>query len=46
MAESLHGIQCNLTSAYHPQSSGLDERFNQTLQHQLQHETDQYLDAI
>ena len=31
----LTGVQCNLTSAYHPQSNGLDERFNQTLQRQL-----------
>ncbi|KAL5505415.1 hypothetical protein EMCRGX_G006842 [Ephydatia muelleri] len=31
----LCGIQCNMTSAYHPQSNGLDERFNQTLQRQL-----------
>ncbi|KAL5457779.1 hypothetical protein EMCRGX_G035073 [Ephydatia muelleri] len=22
------GVQCNLTSAYHPQSNGLDEWFN------------------
>ena len=29
------GIKCNVTSAYHPQSNGLDERFNQTLQRQL-----------
>ena len=29
------GVQCNVTSAYHPQSNGLDERFNQTLQLQL-----------
>ena len=29
------GVQCNLTSAYHPQSNGLDEWFNQTLQRQL-----------
>ena len=28
-------IQCNMTSAYHPQSNGLDERFDQTLQRQL-----------
>ena len=47
------GVQCNLTSAYHPQSNGLDERFNQTLQRQLkkfvdseQKNWDQYLDAI
>ena len=31
----LTGVQCNLTSAYHPQSNGLDEHFNQTLQRQL-----------
>ena len=31
MAESLEYSTCNLTSAYHPQSSGLDEWFNQTL---------------
>ena len=29
------GIKCNVTSAYYPQSNGLDERFNQTLQRQL-----------
>eukprot|EP00731_Ephydatia_muelleri_P022608 Em0015g191a len=45
--------QCNMTSAYHPQSNGLDERFNQTLQRQLlkfveseQNSWDQFLDAI
>ena len=49
----LCGIQCNMTSAYHPQSKGLDERFNQTLQRQLlkfveseQNSCDQFLDAI
>lgn len=49
----LTGVQCNLTSAYHPQSNGLDERFNQTLQRQLlkfidteQTDWDLYLDAI
>ncbi|KAL5487243.1 hypothetical protein EMCRGX_G019822 [Ephydatia muelleri] len=49
----LCGIQCNMTSAYHPQSNGLDERFNQTLQRQLlkfveseQNSWDQLLDAI
>ena len=49
----LMGVQCNITSAYHPQSNGLDERFNQTLQRQLlmfvreeRTEWDLYLDAI
>eukprot|EP00731_Ephydatia_muelleri_P010481 Em0005g1067a len=49
----LCGIQCNMTSAYHPQSNGLDERFNQTLQRQLlkfveseQNSWDQFLDAL
>ena len=49
----LMGVQCNITSAYHPQSNGLDERFNQTLQRQLlkfvneeQTDWDLYLDAI
>ena len=47
------GVQCNITSAYHPQSNGLDERLNQTLQCQLlkfvgneQDQWDHYLDAI
>ena len=31
----LMGVQCNITSVYHPQSNWLDERFNQTLQRQL-----------
>ena len=44
----LCGVQCNMTSAYHPQSNGLDERFNQTLQpHESeQNSWDEYLDAI
>ena len=51
----LCGVQCNMTSAYHLQSNGLDERFNQTLQRQVQllkfveseqNSWDQYLDAI
>ena len=47
------GLQCNMTSAYHPKSNGLDERFNQTLQRQLlkyvgekQNDWDLYLDAV
>lgn len=42
-----------MTSAYHPQSNGLDERFNQTLQRQLlkfveneQRDWDLYIDSI
>lgn len=49
----LTGVQCNRTSAYYPQSNGLDERFNQMLQRQLlkfvdteQTDWDLYLDAI
>lgn len=49
----LTGVKCNLTSAYHPQSNGLDERFNQTLQRQLlkfveteQNQWDLFLDSI
>ena len=34
--EQLTGFKHNITSAYHPQSNGLDERFNQTLKVQLQ----------
>ena len=47
------GVQCNITSAYHPQSNGLDQRFNQMLQRQLlkyvdvdQSTWDLFLDAI
>ena len=47
------GVKCNITSAYHPQSNGQDERFNQTLQRQLlkfvseeQNDWDLYLDSI
>ncbi len=47
------GVDCHVTSAYHPQSNGLDERFNQTLQRQLlkfvedeQHTWDLYLESI
>ena len=34
--EELTGFKHNITSAYHPQSNGLDEWFNQTLKAQLQ----------
>ena len=34
--EELTGFKHKITSAYHPQSNGLDERFNQTLKAQLQ----------
>ncbi len=47
------GVDEHLTSAYHPQSNGLVERFNQTLQRQLlkfvegeQKQWDLYLDSI
>ena len=47
------GVECRITSAYHPQSNGLDERFNQTLQKQLlkfvgerQDTWDEYLDDV
>lgn len=50
----LTGVESRITSAYHPQSNGLDERFNQTLQRQLlkyiagdeQSNWDLYLDSI
>ena len=49
----LTGIESRMTSAYHPQTNGLDERFNQTLQRQLlklidkeQKEWDLYIDAV
>ena len=36
LLEELTGFKHKITSAYHPQSNGLDERFNQTLKAQLQ----------
>ena len=36
MIKELTGFKNKITSAYHPQSNGLDERFNQTLKAQLQ----------
>lgn len=49
----LTGVESRLTSAYHPQTNGLDERLNQTLQRQLlkfvdkeQEDWDLYLDSI
>lgn len=34
--EDLTGFKHKITSAYHPQSNGLDEHFNQILKFQLQ----------
>ena len=34
--EALTGFKQRVTSAYHPQSNGLDERLNQTLKASLQ----------
>jgi hypothetical protein len=49
----LMGVKSNFTNAYHPQSNGLDERFNQTLQQQLlkfvqtqKTDWDLYIDSI
>ena len=36
LLEELTGFKHKITSAYHPQSNGLDERFNQTLKAQRQ----------
>ena len=36
LLEELTGFKHKITIAYHPQSNGLDERFNQTLKAQLQ----------
>ncbi len=36
LLENVTGFKHNVTSAYHPQSNGLDERLNQTLKSQLQ----------
>ena len=35
--EAFSGFKYRVTSAYHPQSNGLDERFKQTLKSSLQH---------
>ena len=49
----LTGVQHVISSAYHPQTNGLDERFNQTLQRALikmieenQCEWDKFLDSV
>jgi len=49
----LTGMKSRLTTAYHPQTNGLDERFNQTMQRQLlkyigdqQDDWDLYLDTV
>ena len=49
----LTGVQHIISTAYHPQTNGLDERFNQTLQRSLlkmidenQNEWNKYLDSV
>ena len=49
----LTGVQYIISTAYHPQTNGLDERFNQTLQRGLlkmindnQNEWDKFLDSV
>ena len=49
----LTGVQHIISTAYHPQTNGLDERFNQTLQRGLlkmvndnQNEWDKFLDSV
>lgn len=49
----LTGVQHIISTAYHPQTNGLDERFNQTLQRGLlkmvddqQNEWDKFLDLV
>ena len=49
----LTGVQHIISTAYHPQTNGLDERFNQTLQRSLlkmvddnENEWDNYLDSV
>ena len=42
--EQLTDFKHNITSAYHPQSNGLDERFNQTLKAQLQKKVNEHQD--
>ena len=49
----LTGVQHIISIAYHPQTNGLDERFNQTLQRSLlkmtednHNEWDKYLDSV
>ncbi len=49
----LTGVDHRVSAAYHPQTNGLDERFNQTLINSLikmagekSHEWDEYIDAV
>lgn len=51
--EILTGFKHKVTSAYHPQSNGLDERLNQTIKSSLQklvneqqHNWDEYIDNV
>ena len=49
----LTGVQHIISAAYHPQTNGLDERFNQTLQRALlkmvnenENQWDKFLDSV
>ena len=49
----LTGVEHHISAAYHPQTNGLDERFNQTLVNSLtkmvgekKDEWDEYIDAV
>ena len=44
LLEQLTGFKHKITSAYHPQSNGLDERLNQTLKSKLQQLVNEHMD--
>ena len=44
LLEELTGFKHKITSAYHPQSNGLDERLNQTLKSKLQKLVNEHMD--